>query len=313
MLGDSPVCAPAETGILFATFAECCSGSLSDPFVILSTSGTTSPGTSPSSTDVVLGQTETCWDTLGPHFVKTITLGADTSRDLPLTVTVYDRDSEKDELAKHDLLGTATTTLCTVLEGGVEGLTLPLRMPSDGPPAADGSPHGTVTLMADTIDGAAPSHALEFKVEPLPPQLSGDKPYLVVSRRRGDNSWQPIHRSPIPSSRHKWSRRLRPAEGDPSAVDPVAAPSAATLRTYRGRGRLTETPLRFELWAHEKAAAHRLLGAAQLSLGSLRRQAPGKQLVLSHKGDVAAKLVFRSVAVQAAEASTFELVVHMAA
>lgn len=307
------VCVAAATGLLLNTSAECCGGSLSDPFVVLSTPGAAASGAHPAPTDVVLGQTETCWDTLGPHFVKTITLGASTSRDMPLTVTVYDRDSDKEVLAKHDLLGTATTTLGTVLDGGVEGLTLPLRMPSDGPSAADGAAHGTATLMADTIDDAAPSHALRFEVEPLPPQQSGDKPYLVVSRRRGDNSWQPIHRTPVPSSRHKWSRRLRPAEGDPSAVDPVAAPSAATLRTYRGRGRLTETPLRFELWAHEKAAAHRLLGAAQLSLGSLRRQAPGKHLVLSHKGDVAAKLVFRSVAVQASEASTVGLVVHMGA
>lgn len=287
--------------------------SLSDPFVVLSTRSPATPGTHPPPTDVVLCQTETCWDNLDPVFVKRTTLGADTLCDLPLIVTIYDRDSKKEQLAKHDLLGEATSTLRAVLDGGVDGLTLPLRLPADGPSATNVASHGSVTLMADTFNATATTHNLTFDVEPLAPRLAGGKPYVVVSQRRGDNSWHPIHRTAMTSSARKFSLRRRLQEGDPTALDPAAAPSTAILRTYRGRGRLTETPLRFELWAHEKTKPHRLMGTAQLSLGSLRRQLPGKHLVLSHMGVVAAELVFRSVDVQAADASTFGLVISMAA
>lgn len=288
-------------------------GSLSDPFVILSTPGTAPPDAQFPPTDEILGQTETCWDTLEPKFVKKITLDADTPLDMPLIITVYDRDSKKKELNKHDLLGTATTTLRAVIDSAADGLNVLLRCPSDGTRAAGNASFGTVTLMADTIDDTAPVHSLTFDVEPLAPRLSGARPYLVISHQRGDNSWQPIYRTPVPPSVHKWSPERRLKEGDPSAEDPAAAPSTTTLRTCRGRGCLTDTPLRFELWAHEKTKPNQLLGTAQLSMGGLRRQAPGKHLVLSHMGVAAAELVFRSVAVETADASTFGLVINMAA
>ncbi|GAB0496357.1 hypothetical protein MMPV_007669 [Pyropia vietnamensis] len=285
--------------------------SLSDPFIIISTPGIAPLGAQFAPTDEVLGQTETCWDNLDPKFVRKITLDANTPLDMPLIITVYDRDSKKEALTKHDHLGAATTTLRAVMESEADGLNVLLRRPSDGSRAASSACCGTVTIMAETIDDTASEHSLTIDMEPLAPRQSGARPYLVICRQRGDNSWQPIYRSPVPPSIHKWSPERRLKEGDPSAEDPAAAPSTATLRTYRGRGCLTDTPLRFELWAHEKSKPHQLLGTAQLSLGSLRRQAPGKHLVLSHMGVAAAELVFRSVAVKAADASTFGLVINM--
>lgn len=107
------------------------------------------PAPTPPPADVVLVPTETCSENLDALHIKIITLGADTPFDRPLGDAIYDCESQKEDHSKHDLLGAATTTFRIVLDGSVDGLTLPLRLLADGPPAANVTSHGSVTLMAD--------------------------------------------------------------------------------------------------------------------------------------------------------------------
>lgn len=74
---------------------------------------------------------------------------------MPHLVTIYNRDSKKEELAKHDLLPGATTTLDIVLDGGLPGLTSPLRLNAHCSAAAYDTSYGSVTIMVHIFDAIA--------------------------------------------------------------------------------------------------------------------------------------------------------------
>lgn len=275
--------------------------SLSDPFAILSAPGIPSRANEGrgKSNQMILGRTETQWDVLNPCFVKSFVLQPETPNGMQLNVSIYDRDSKSSSLDKQDLIGLAICSVQDVISSGTEGVTLQLN-----PPSGKDKSVGTVTLIADLYDDAAPSHELKFLVErssfknmrALGQFLT--KPYLVIYRRRSNNKWAPIFRS-------KATRR----EEDPAYSHDVV--TSATIRTYNGRGRCEETPLRIELRAHKANTEHRLIGATQMSLASLRRQTAGKRLSLGLGGEAVGEIIFRSVVLDTT-VSSFEFEINFA-
>ncbi|OSX70483.1 hypothetical protein BU14_0742s0004 [Porphyra umbilicalis] len=298
---DDPVGYCVEIAIEASSLANMDLFSLSDPFAILSAPGIPSRANEGrgKSNQMILGRTETQWDVLNPCFVKSFVLQPETPNGMQLNVAIYDRDSKSSSLDKQDLIGLAICSVQDVISSGTEGVTLRLD-----PPSGKDKSVGNVTLIADLYDDAAPSHELKFLVERSSfKNMSAlgqflTKPYLVIYRRRPNNKWAPIFRS-------KATRR----EEDPAYSHDVV--TSATIRTYNGRGRCEETPLRIELRAHKANTEHRLIGATQMSLASLRRQTAGKRLSLGLGGEAVGEIIFRSVVLDTT-VSSFEFEINFA-
>jgi hypothetical protein len=70
----------------------------------------------------------------------------------PLRFEVYDIDSSSTNLADHDFLGCAETTVGLIVSGGTGGLSLPLSQ-SSGVVGPGGTvrTHGTIILLAEEL------------------------------------------------------------------------------------------------------------------------------------------------------------------
>lgn len=63
---------------------------------------------------VEAGRTETIWNEQNPRFQKRIEMAYMFNHSQGLKFEVYDRDSKREELSKHDFIGSAETTLSRV-------------------------------------------------------------------------------------------------------------------------------------------------------------------------------------------------------
>lgn len=121
----------------------------------------------------------------------------------------------------------------------------------------------------------------------------------MIYRRRSNNEWSPIFRSdPV--------RR-----GEDPAFD-VDILRRTKIRLYSKLGSCEETPLRIELRAYRSNSEHKLIGAVQMSLGSLRRQALGKKISIGLSGESVGELSITR-ATLTDDSSSFDLEVSFCA
>lgn len=227
---------------------------------------------------------------LNPKWVRNFTLPPSTPRGTLFRVFVYDRDAKSQELAKHEVIGSAMLSVQDILDEGSHGKTLKLentKMKSAG----------QIVVIGELFDEKEEDHEIflgtcKFKNTSLFGMLLS-RPYIVIYRRRPSNEWAPIFRSkPI-------------KKGEDAAFDEDIL-RRAKIRTYQKRGSCEETPLRIELRAHRTMADHKLIGAVQMSLGSLRRQALGKKISLGLAGESVGELTITRAAL-AEDSSSFDL------
>lgn len=162
---------------------------------------------------------------------------------------------------------------------------------------------GTVTVVGELFEASEKDHEVflgtcKFRNTSLIGMLL-NKPYLTIYRRRPNNEWAPIFRS-------KAKKRGEEAAFSEDLLH------RAIIRTSRRGGNCEETPLRIELRSHRSITEHKLIGAVQMSLGSLRRQAIGKKISLGLAGESVGELcITRSTLAE--NSSSFDLEVSFCA
>lgn len=162
---------------------------------------------------------------------------------------------------------------------------------------------GTVTVIGEVYDVSDPGHEVflgmcKFKNASLFGMIL-IRPYITIYRRRSNNEWSPIYRS-------KARKKLEETAFSEDLLH------RAILRTSRRGGNCEETPLRIELRSHRSIAEHKMIGAVQMSLGSLRRQAIGKKISLGLAGESVGELCITR-ATLADNSSSFDLEVSFCA
>lgn len=249
------------------------------------------------STDIITswnfaGRTETIWDVLNPKWVRCFHLPPETPPSLMLRFTIYDRDSKTQDLGKQEVIGSCKCRIQDILDAGCNGMTMELEN-------SDLKETGLVTIIGELFDGKVPDHELflghcKFRNTSFFGMFL-IRPYITIYRRRSNNEWAPIYRS---------NARRRGEE---------AAFSEDLLHRAKIRGEnCEETPLRIELRSHKSITEHKLIGAVQMSLGSLRRQALGKKISLGLAGESVGELcITRSTL--ADNSSSFDLEVSFRA
>jgi len=226
--------------------------SLSDPFALLEIA--TSDGKWRE-----IGRTETIWDHLNPKWVKSFELPSTTRADEQLRVSVYDRDARTDDLGRQEKIGTAECEVWELLKQGTKGRTLNLQ--NDALKQC-----GNITITSEIFPPEATGlHSLEVTkckfrrttiIGKVRPKMKSA--YVTISRRRANNEWVPIFRASDDGT----------CISQPSRLDTGEC-----------------TPLRFELRGHRIAHEHKLIGAVNVSLASLRRGGVGKKLPLGLTGE----------------------------
>lgn len=242
------------------------------------------------------GRTETIWDVLNPKWVRSFNFPPETLKLALLRVSVYDRDAKTQELGKQSVIGSSMFTLQDVLDAGSHGRTMDLTHPK--------LKHGgTLVVIGELFDESEADHEIflgtcKFKNTSLFGMLLS-RPYIVIYRRRPSNEWAPIFRS----------KPIKKGEDDAFDEDILRR---AKIRTYNKRGTCEETPLRIELRSHRSLFEHKLIGAVQMSLGSLRRQALGKKISLGLAGESVGELSITRAAL-AENSSSFDMEVSFCA
>lgn len=162
---------------------------------------------------------------------------------------------------------------------------------------------GSVTVIGETFDISDTDHEVflgqcKFKNTSLFGMFT-IRPYITIYRRRSNNEWAPIYRS-----------KARKKGEDATFAEDLL--HKAKIRTSKQGGNFEETPLRIELKSHKSTTEHKLIGAVQMSLGSLRRQALGKKISLGLAGESVGELcITRSTL--ADDSSSFDLEVSFCA
>lgn len=220
------------------------------------------------------GRTETIWDVLNPKWVRTFLLPQGTPRSLALRVTIYDRDSKTQNLEKQEVIGSCVCRVDDILKEGCNGKTMELEN-------KDLKETGTVTVIGELCDPSDDDHEVflglcKFKNSSFFGMFL-IRPYITIYRRRANNEWAPIYRSPA----------KKKAEDAAFSEDLL---HRAKIRTSKRGGNVEETPLRIELRSHKSITEHKLIGAVQMSLGSLRRQGVGKKISLGLAGESVGEL-----------------------
>lgn len=242
------------------------------------------------------GRTETIWDVLNPKWVRNFQLSPETPKTRRLRVTIYDRDSKTQDLDKQEVIGSCECLVHEILDQGSNGKRMELENDQL-------KQTGTVTVIGELYGSSASDHEVflgqcKFKNTSLFGMLL-IRPYITIYRRRTNNEWAPIYRS-------KARKRGEDAAFSEDLLH------RAILRTTRRGGNCEETPLRIELRSHRSITEHKLIGAVQMSLGSLRRQAVGKKISLGLAGESVGELCITR-ATLADNSSSFDLEVSFCA
>lgn len=231
--------------------------SLSDPFALLEIA--TGDGHWKE-----IGRTETVWDDLNPKWVKPFELPSSTGADEQLRVSVYDRDARTDDLGRQEKIGVAICEVWELLKQGTKGRTLTLENEAL-------KQCGNITMTSETFPPDTEYHSLEvrkckFRRANIISKLRAPthkSAYVTISRRRANNDWVPIFRASDDGTCISQPSRLETGEC---------------------------TPLRVELRCHRIAHEHRLIGAVNVSLASLRRGGVGKKLPLGLTGETVGEM-----------------------
>lgn len=191
-----------------------------------------------------------------------------------LRVSIYDRDSKTQDLQKQEIIGSSLCRVHDILENGCNGKAMELEN-------ADLKDTGVVTVIGALFDISDADHEVflghcKFKNSSLLGMFL-IRPYITIYRRRPNNEWAPIYRS-------KARKRGEEAAFSEDLLH------RAKVRTPKSGGSCEETPLRIELRSHKSITEHKLIGAVQMSLGSLRRQTLGKKISLGLAGESVGEL-----------------------
>lgn len=240
--------------------------SLSDPFALLEEKH--------GSEWAEIGRTETIWDVLNPKWVRSFSLEGKTKRSDVLKVTIYDRDSRTQDLDRQEMIGFSTCTVEDILTQGADGVSL--RLQNDTLKQT-----GMVTIIGERMEDPEKEHKLclescKFRNTSIFGMFI-IRPYITIYRRRSNNEWAPIFRS-------KQYKR-----GEDAAFSEELL-RRARIRTPKRGHSCEEIPLRIELRSHRAMGEHKLIGAVQMSLGSLRRQTVGKKISLGLAGESVGEL-----------------------
>lgn len=183
-----------------------------------------------------------------------------------------------------------------ILEGASNGKTLELEN-------ADLKETGHITVIGELFNGSEKDHEVflgvcKFRNTSLLGMFL-TRPYITIYRRRSNNEWAPIYRS----------KAVKKGEDSAFSDDLL---HRAKIRAPKRGGSCEEIPLRIELRSHRSITEHKLIGAVQMSLGSLRRQALGKKISLGLAGESVGELcITRSTL--ADNSSSFDLEVSFCA
>lgn len=228
--------------------------------------------------------------------MRHFTLDRETQKTQLFRVFVYDRDARTQELSKQEVIGSAMFSVRDILREGSNGKTLQLENNKIKAP-------GSVLVIGEQFEENGDDHEIflgscKFRNTSLFGKLLA-RPYIVIYRRRPNNEWAPIFRS----------KPIKKGEDDGFDEEILRR---AKIRTYSKRGSCEETPLRIELRSHRSMAEHKLIGAVQMSLGSLRRQALGKRISLGLAGESVGELSITRAAL-AADSSSLDLEISFCA
>lgn len=238
------------------------------------------------------GRTETIWDVLNPKWVRCFQLPPETSRRHKLKVTIYDRDSRTQDLERQEVIGCCECIVQDIIEKRSNGLTMELEN-------IQLKQTGTVTIIGETYESFHINHEIffgqcKFKNTSLFGMLLS-RPYVTIYKMRPNNEWAPIFRS-------KAKKRGEDAAFSEDLLH------RAMIRTSGVGGNPEETPLRIELRSHRSITEHKLIGAVQLSLASLRRQSIGKKISLGLAGESVGELcIIRSTLAENSTSFDFEI------
>ena len=209
-----------------------------------------------------------------------------------LRVSIYDRDSKTQDLDKQEIIGSSMCRVNEILEEGCHGKSMELEN-------ADLKDTGRVTVIGELFDASSGDHEVflgqcKFRNSSILGMFL-IRPYITIYRRRPNNEWAPIYRS-------KARKRGEEAAFSEDLLH------RAKVRTPISGGNCEETPLRIELRSHKSITEHKLIGAVQMSLGSLRRQTQGKKISLGLAGESVGELcITRSTLSENSSSFDFEV------
>lgn len=284
--GENEIGSGLEIQIEASNLANMDVFSLSDPFALLEQSS--EGGEGKNWTEV--GRTETIWDVLNPKWVRSFFLPSTTKRNMIMKVTIYDRDSKTQDLDKQEMIGFAICTIQDIISQGCNGKMMDLQ--NDVLKES-----GCATIIGELIECGHSEHEVflgqcKFRNTSILGMFL-IRPYITIYRRRANNEWAPIFRS----------KTYKKGEDAAFSEDLLRR---AKIRTGKRGALCEETPLRIELRSHRTITEHKLIGAVQISLGSLRRQAIGKKISLGLAGESVGELcIVRSTLAE--NSSSFDL------
>lgn len=207
-------------------------------------------------------------------------------------MTIYDRDSKTQDLEKQEVIGHCECIVQDVVDKRSNGLTMELEN-------VQLKQTGTVTLIGELHDSSHNDHEIffgqcKFKNTSLFGMLL-TRPYITIYKMRPNNEWAPLFRS-------KAKKRGEDAAFSEDLLH------RAIIRTSRMGGNPEETPVRIELRSHRSITEHKLIGAVQLSLASLRRQGVGKKISLGLAGESVGELcIIRATLAENSSSFDFEV------
>eukprot|EP00873_Tetraselmis_striata_P008636 jgi/Tetstr1/428900/TSEL_018879.t1 len=216
------------------------------------------------------GRTEIIKNTDSPDFVTSATVKFVFDKLQPMRVVYYDSDTKRTashalDLSKQDFLGELAFDLAEVVASQGSKLTLPLERGLAGSDAAQVRGNGTVRVeqaSTETVEDIT----LQFSAVNLDNKDTVGKsdPFLRISRRAGDGSWQPVFKTEVIKNN----------------LDPTWRPlkiSAAQLCNSE-----YERALLLEVFDWERDGGHDLIGSVQTSMQRLAElQGSGQTLSLA--------------------------------
>eukprot|EP00190_Bangiopsis_sp_CCMP1999_P003603 CAMPEP_0198737594 /NCGR_PEP_ID=MMETSP1475-20131203/67940_1 /TAXON_ID= ORGANISM="Unidentified sp., Strain CCMP1999" /NCGR_SAMPLE_ID=MMETSP1475 /ASSEMBLY_ACC=CAM_ASM_001111 /LENGTH=579 /DNA_ID=CAMNT_0044501463 /DNA_START=406 /DNA_END=2145 /DNA_ORIENTATION=+ len=135
-----------------------------------------------------LGRTETVKNCRDPKFVRSFDLPYVFEMLTEVRVEMFDRDSESEELTKHDYMGSITTTLAQVVTSPGRAVTLELRNEN-----SMRKRFGFLTLLAEEIPLGKRTVYMDLGVRF---ERKDNKLYKYrILRSREDGSWTPVYQS----------------------------------------------------------------------------------------------------------------------
>ena len=220
---------------------------------------------------VEIARTEVIWNDPNPKWVKFFQTLYIFEMVQPLHFVVYDCDSEKADLSKHDLVGFADTTVQNIVSSGAEPLQLELRHPTEK------NKRGTLIINSEQATQSSSLFSAHVQFHGLKKIgiFTKTKPFLIISKPVESGANVPVFRS----------------ETIPGAQSGTWRPFTVPLQVLCNGDQ--DVPLTFSVYHYHNGKPATLIGSFQESLQRILENSQETFNLLNSKRATVGAIKFR--------------------